>query len=85
MGPSPPPLPLTALYNVGQVICYLCSSFLISKMGEIMVTTSKLYIVETGLACSKYSMTYVVVVLSNRKLLSIDVIFLTLICHCLFE
>ena len=46
-----------------------CPSFLISKMGEVIVTTSKLCIVEMCLACSKYSMSMLwLLVLSNRKL-----------------
>lgn len=64
-----PLLPLTALNDVGQIIWYFCPSFLISKMGEAIFTTSKLCIVEMYLACSKYSMTMLwLSVLSNRKL-----------------
>lgn len=49
------PLPLTALYGIGQVSGYLCPCFLISEMGGMIVTTPK-HCIETCV-CTKSSVT----------------------------
>lgn len=61
------PLPLTALYDIGQGSGYLCPCFLISRKGGVIVTTPK-HCIEMCVSSESAVTVLSPLVISNRKL-----------------